>query len=579
MEPEIKEIEELNTKAWANRSAKLRNSYEIALNCKKKSIEIDYKKGIADSHKILGYCFWRFSDFTESLSHSLVAIELFKELKDKKGEADTMNNIGAVYMFQKEHEKRLECNLKCLELREQINDVDGVSSSQNNIGETYMEMGNLPKAIEWFQKCLQNPHSSVQTKSWAWFNLGKVEQQQNRWEESEKYFLLSLENSLSVNYEVLATDVYLSLGSFYQKKKEFAKAEEFLMNGLILAKRIGAREEIKNAYFILSNLKDEEGNTAEALEFFKKYHIAHVEIFNESNLQKIRDIEFQYEIDKISKEAEIERLKTVELKKANERIEKQSQIMHERNREITDSILYAAKIQQAILQEEEYVSKHLPEHFVLFKPKDIVSGDFYWMNEIGDDLFVSVADCTGHGVPGAFLTLLGTTFLNEITRQNHEIQPAEILEELRKRFIYELSPDGESRDGMDISLIKINLKTNEAVWAGANNPVWIINKNGEEKIIEADKQSIGYAELLEPFTNHPIQLNKADMIYLFSDGYADQFGGRLGKKFRKSNLLNLIKSIHHLEMNEQKEKLNSNFEEWKGKLDQIDDVCLIGMRI
>lgn len=583
MEPEIEEIEELNSKAWANRSAELRNSFELGLKSKNLALQLNYKKGIADSHKILGYCFWRFSDFTESLTHSLIAIQSFKELNDKKGEADTLNNIGAVYMFQKEHQKRLECNLQCLELREQINDTDGVSSSQNNIGETYMEMGDMPKAMEWFHICLENPHSSVETKSWAWFNLGKVENELENEAASEKYFLLSLENSLSVNYEVLATDVYLHLGALYEKRKEFKKAEEFTLKGLSLAEKNGAKEEIRNAYKILSSIKEKDGDVKNALKYFKKYHDVHAEIFNEFNTQRIRDIEFQYEIDKISKEAEIERLKTVELKIANERIEKQRQILHERNREITDSLLYAAKIQQAILKEEEYVSNHLPEHFILYRPKDIVSGDFYWAYEKNDFLYTAVADCTGHGVPGAFLTLLGNSFLNEITSHNEDISPAEILEQLRVKIIRELSPDGESRDGMDISLIKINLKTKLATWAGANNPLWIIDKQGESKSIEAEKQSIGYSEFIDDFINHEVQLNNGDMIYLFSDGYSDQFGGTTekvgGKKFRKSNLLTLLKSIHLLPLPEQKEKLNLVFDDWKGELEQVDDVCLIGMRI
>lgn len=381
MQQVFDDIDAINSKSWSQRSAELRKSFEAALGTKKSSLELGYKKGIADSHKILGYCFWRFSDFTESLSHSLIALDIFRELKDKKGEADTLNSVGAVYMFQKENEKRLDCNLKCLAIRKEIGDVDGVSSSQNNIGETYMEMDDLPKACEWFNACLENIHSTVQTKSWAWFNLGKVELQLENKPRSEKYFLISLENSLSVNYEVLATEVYLQLASLYLDRKEFRLAEDYAMNGLMLAKKTGAKEEIKNAYFVLSMVKDNNGDTSEALEFFKKYHITHTEIFNEFNAQRIRDIEFHFEIDKITREAEIERLKTVELKKANENIERQSKIVEERNREITDSLIYASKIQQALLKDEEHVSPHLPEHFILFRPKDIVSGDFYWAFE------------------------------------------------------------------------------------------------------------------------------------------------------------------------------------------------------
>lgn len=264
--------------------------------------------------------------------------------------------------------------------------------------------------------------------------------------------------------------------------------------------------------------------------------------------------------------------------KEKERINEIKIEIERKHKEITDSINYAKRIQVAILKDTDYVSPHLPEHFVLFKPRDVVSGDFYWTHEKENDWYVAAIDCTGHGVPGAFLTMLGSAFLNEICSVADLLTPAEVLNRLRDKIIKELSGQGEIKDGMDLSLCKINLKTKEMQWAGANNPLWYI-QNGEMKDITADKQPIGIYEIMKPFTNHTIQLAKGDSVYLFTDGYADQFGGPKEKKFKYKPLQESLKEMSPLSMAEQKEKLNETFENWKGKLEQTDDVCVVGIRV
>jgi serine phosphatase RsbU (regulator of sigma subunit)/hemin uptake protein HemP len=286
------------------------------------------------------------------------------------------------------------------------------------------------------------------------------------------------------------------------------------------------------------------------------------------------------------------------LQQQKEEMEIQKEALQLKNTEITDSILYARRIQRALLPAEEKVSTNLPDHFVLFRPKDIVSGDFYWAKENKPEnlWYVAAADCTGHGVPGAFLTMLGNSFLNEILSSGAPLTPAQVLNPLREKFIHELGQTGrtgENKDGMDVSLIRLNLKTLELQWSGANNPLWIINPNRShwpEKAvffgddmegieIKPDKQPIGYTDNPLPFTNHSVQLKKGDLIYIFTDGYADQFGGQKGKKFKSRSLKKLLLSIQHLSLNEQKKKLEENFEKWKGDLEQVDDVCIIGVRI
>jgi serine phosphatase RsbU (regulator of sigma subunit) len=264
-------------------------------------------------------------------------------------------------------------------------------------------------------------------------------------------------------------------------------------------------------------------------------------------------------------------------------IEEQRSIVIKRQAEIISSINYAKRIQDAILKSEEHVTEHLPEHFVIYKPKDIVSGDFYWVKEKGNYLYLAVADCTGHGVPGAFLTMLGSSFLNEIYAVERNLSPAEILDKLRLKFVKELSQSdeqGENSDGMDISLIRLNLRSKELAWAGANNPLWIRRKASQEiEIIKPDKEPIAHARVMTPFSNHEVKLEEGDSFYLFSDGYVDQFGGPKGKKFMAKALKELILSIQDKTIAEQKLVLDERFKNWKGELNQIDDVCMVGMRV
>ena len=262
-------------------------------------------------------------------------------------------------------------------------------------------------------------------------------------------------------------------------------------------------------------------------------------------------------------------------------VEIQKEIVEEKHRLITDSIHYAFTIQKAMLQGEDHINPQLPEHFVFFKPKDVVSGDFYWSKVVGDFCFFASVDCTGHGVPGGFMSVLGISLLNDILFDHDILNPAQVLEALNKRVITELdqsSREGSSKDGMDISLARINLKTLEMIWAGAHNPLYIF-RNGELTELKANKQPIGYYDYSKPFDNVSFQLQKKDMIYSYTDGYPDQFGGERDKKLKSSGFKDLLKDIQLLSIPEQKKYLDNHFKSWKGENEQVDDVCVIGMRI
>jgi len=265
-----------------------------------------------------------------------------------------------------------------------------------------------------------------------------------------------------------------------------------------------------------------------------------------------------------------------------------------------DSITYAKRIQSAILPPQKVVKEYLQESFILYKPKDIVAGDFYWMEQVGGKILFAAADCTGHGVPGAMVSVVCNNGLNRSVREYSLTDPGEILNKTRELILEEFEKsDEEVKDGMDIALC--SLEGNVLKYAGAHNPLWIIRSkrhsapdaesstneitgqaSNDEYVlyeIKANKQPIGKFDNPKPYTTHSIELMKGDSIYIFSDGYADQFGGEKEKKFKTANFKKLLLSVNDKPLEQQKELINQTFENWKGELEQLDDVCIIGVRI
>ncbi|MCH2235852.1 MAG: SpoIIE family protein phosphatase [Crocinitomicaceae bacterium] len=275
------------------------------------------------------------------------------------------------------------------------------------------------------------------------------------------------------------------------------------------------------------------------------------------------------------KQAELE----YEIVEATIEIRNQKDEISEQHKEITDSIVYAKRIQSAILPPINLVEDHLPEVFILYKPKDIVAGDFYWFSPLDRGALIAAADCTGHGVPGAMVSVLCNGALNRAVREFNLSEPGEVLTKTREIVIEEFEKSEEEvKDGMDIALCA--LEGRKLKYAGAHNPLWIIRNGGDEvEEIKADKQPVGKFENGDPFKTHEVELNEGDTFYLFSDGFADQFGGEKGKKFKSANFKRLLLSIQSKSIQEQLGLLDQAFESWRGNLEQLDDVCVIGVRV
>jgi serine phosphatase RsbU (regulator of sigma subunit) len=289
-----------------------------------------------------------------------------------------------------------------------------------------------------------------------------------------------------------------------------------------------------------------------------------------------------------------------EIESQRDEIEAQRDLLFSQKKEITDSIGYAQRIQVAVLPHKTFLDRVIPEYFVLFKPRDIVSGDFYWIKEVGSTIVTVVADCTGHGVPGAFMSMLGITLLNELFVEGHLGKPAAILEQLRTKIKAMLVQEGnirDQKDGMDMAITVIEKKSRELQYAGAYNPLYLIRETGQVSgkgpgskapvkgkgailyELEGDKQPIGIHWEESGFTNHKVGLKENDAIYLFSDGFVDQYGGDQRKKFKTVRFKELLLSVQSESMANQKKVLDEAFEKWRGPCEQIDDVCVIGVRV
>lgn len=267
---------------------------------------------------------------------------------------------------------------------------------------------------------------------------------------------------------------------------------------------------------------------------------------------------------------------------ALKQLEDKKRLLDQKHKEFTDSVLYAKRIQEAIMPSIDAVHKALKNGFIMYEPKDVVAGDFFWMEIPIEDpniVYFAAADCTGHGVPGAMVSVVCSTALTKALLEEGIRDTGRLLDRTRDLVITQLAKGGEEvKDGMDISLCALNTKTNQLQWSGANNPIWIVRKK-ELIDIKPVKQPIGKYTIQTPFISHQIELEEGDFLYVFTDGFQDQFGGPKGKKYKTANFKKLLLSINENSISDQKQIIESTFHDWKGELEQVDDVCIIGVKV
>jgi tetratricopeptide (TPR) repeat protein len=611
--------------------------YETCEAWMMKSLDI-YKQlndanGMANAYNNLGNIHYYQGDYKPAINFWTQSLKMKEKSGDKLGMANTLNNIGNIHKAQNDDTTAISYYQRSLKLYEEIDHTNGMGVTTSNLAGIYLDMGQTRKAFEMYSQCLKVGLENEDKKgiSDAYNGLGLVYKSQNNLDSSKAYFLKSLSIRESIGDTKGTSETNNHLAKVWLAMGNTKEAMQCAEKSMQLAKEMNSLSHIKNAAESLWKIHKKNGNSTKALEMHELFVDMRDSLESEENRMAIIRNEFEYAYEKqMAKDsiiaAEANKIKDAELYAKNLEsrqrklqnyillgilgvtliliaiifhrfrvtktqkgiIEHQKQqvdqaygILAIKNREITDSINYAKRIQYAILPAHKRVKECLNDSFILFQPKDIVAGDFYWLEERDGKILFAACDCTGHGVPGAMVSVICVNGLNRAVRENGLTEPAKILDKTREIVISEFEKsDDEVKDGMDVSLCSLSLKDMSLQWSGANNPLWIFRKETLQiEEIKPDKQTIAKVEHPKSFTTHQVKVNKGDIVYLFTDGFKDQFGGPKGKKFKASNLKKLLVSLHEESMETQKTRINEAFENWKGNLEQVDDVCIVGVRI
>ena len=543
-------------------------------------------------------------NYGKELKYHHQALDIFDRLNLPERQAMSYINIGKVYIAKKDHKTAADFFIKAYHIFEQAEDYPRVVTSLNNIAAVYMYAGENELSNLYFDKnlhLLETLDGMERNKAMVLYNSSGVLMKLKKYKEAEERLSEALILCKKLDDKESLAICYHNFGALYLEKKQYKEAKYNYNLSLELCLEIGFMElEIEN-YQHLAKVYENTGEYEKAYKNYRHYAAIKDSIFNKQ-VENINKVEKKYLEEKSAREIEAINIEKQEEEHQSNIIKiisggsililvlvivsvvfkyrdkkKSNLLLEEKNREITDSITYAKRIQSAILPPDRLVKELLPESFVLYSPKDIVAGDFYWLEQREGKILIAAADCTGHGVPGAMVSVICNNGLNRSVREYGLTEPGQILDKTREIVISEFEKSEEEvKDGMDIALCSI--EGMKLKYAGAHNPLWII-RNEEIIEIKANKQPIGKFDSLEPYTTHTIELIKGDNIYIFSDGYVDQFGGEKGKKLKSANFKKILFSIQHKNMEEQRKHLAHSFEKWKGQLEQIDDVCVIGFRV
>ena len=554
------------------------------------SEEIGDKKEIASSLSNLIRTLNGQGQAIEVMDYLSLSLKTREEgILSKSDIAISLNNIGAIYNAQGQTKEALNYYSRSLKIREKIGDKKGIASSLNNIGVIHIKQGQVKEALVYYNRSLKIREEIDDKKGIASSlnNIATIYSRQDKLEQAATYALRSLSISQQIGHPANIGQAASLLSIVYKKQEKGLKALEMYKLFITMRDSLENKETQKAATLQQAKYAYEKQKTLDAAVHDKRLAIEQEEKEQQQILTGSIAVGlglvvifllfvFNRLIITRKQKVVIEQQK-VEVEQQKEVVELAHNELEEKNQEIMDSIVYAKRIQSAILPPIKVVKEYLKESFILYKPKDVVAGDFYWLQHKNGKVLFAAADCTGHGVPGAMVSVVCNNGLNRSVREHGLTIPGEILDRTREIVAQEFKKSEEDvKDGMDIALCSI--EGMKLQYAGAYNPLWII-RDGELIETKANKQPIGQFENPRPYTTHSFDLEQGDAIYIFSDGYVDQFGGEKEKKFKSKAFRALLLSIQDKPMEEQKTIIDKTFETWKGDLEQIDDVCVIGVRV
>jgi serine phosphatase RsbU (regulator of sigma subunit) len=620
---------------WDNLGDNLR-----ALECFHRALEIRTGigdvKGMSSCLNNIGNVYDEEGDYPRALDNYLQGLRIAEKAQDSRHMSMLYGNIGNVYNLMKDYDKAIDYISQGMRQQTEIGDMIGVGISNINLAAIYYSIKDYQKSLQY----AFNAYAILKKMNYSrgvaasLNNIGNSFKALGQNDSAEHYLLIALQMGKATNDKDGLCNSEVDLGSVYENEKKYALAQQYTMEGIANAKDIGSLEFMMSGYNQLYSIASAMGDNMRALGYYKTYIQERDSLYNQNNTQKIvrSEMNFDFEKKQAAEKADQDKKDALqaeqdhrqkliiyfisgiallvlgfavfayrsylqkqkantELDEKNHKIEGAYTIIEDKNREITDSINYAKRIQSAMLPSKTEIQKAFPSGFVLFKPKDIVSGDFFFFAQrTNGEKILAAADCTGHGVPGAFMSLIGSEKLKDAVEQGKDA--GDILGLLNKgiRSSLHQSTDGSStRDGMDIALCTISPAplgppeggSTMVGYSGANRPLWII-RNGRTEIeeIKATKWAIGgFTEESQKFQAHEVKLNKGDAFYIFSDGYADQFGGPDGKKLTTRKFRELLLSLVSKPMHEQESALRDFIESWQGSREQLDDILVIGVRV
>jgi serine phosphatase RsbU (regulator of sigma subunit) len=579
------------------------------------------ERGTSAAYNNIGNMYSDQGKYPEALSYHMKSLKIKEHMNDKVGISMAYNNIGTIFQIQGKTDIAIDYQFKSLKIKEELDDKLGVSVAYSNIASLYADKKKYEEGLTYNFKSLKLKQElgDKAGEALCYSTIGTIYTAQKKTKDALTVQLKALKifEDIGDTKEIIATCILI--GRTYDEAHNYEQALHYNERALQKAKSIDYKEGEANAYQNLAKAHAGLNNYKKAFEYNNLYYEAKDSLLSKDVLKQVAEINTKYQTEKKEQEIQLltkdQQLKDKTLReqkvvriglfvglglllilsftlynryrfkqKANTLLEKQKKEIEEQNILITDSIDYAKTIQEAVFPSETKMKNYFPDSFVLYKPKAIVSGDFYLVEEKNEKIICTVADCTGHGIPGAFMSLLGFNMLENIIETKNYTSPSTILTELNHKMVATMSQDPSTdttvKHGMDASVITIDKESMQLQFAGAHNPLYQIRDNTLIEV-KADKMSVGSykgGELIE-FSNHTIPIQKGDVFYLFSDGFPDQIGGPKRKKFYYPPFKELLVSIHKMEMLDQKHFLDKTITSWQGERDQTDDILVVGIRI
>lgn len=619
----------------------------------------------------LSRAYWVKSDFPTSMRYALDCMALCDSTANLTEKIKCLNMMGLIYYEMSYHDKAIEMFNNAHQLSISTGDSSMLSRILGNLGDLYFNDSDTAKAFDFYVRALEiskKRHDDMNSST-NYLAIGQIYREQGRYVLAEEHLTEGLMLAYKVQDKQNISQCLSALAVLYKMTGNTDKYRDYSKEALDVAQSVGDLASVYESAYILYEYFREQEDFKEALRYYLIADAADDSMFNSYQNDEINRLQHSFEITKrqatieiLSKDKKLAELRSIlfaigsalflllgivifrsrqKAQRANTLLEKQKkEIVTQRDEiaaqrdivtqqkqqiekiytSLTDSIHYAENIQRAVIPDFHTMKEKIPfDFFVLYEPRDIVSGDFFYVEKRKDNLLIAVADCTGHGVPGALMSMLGVAFLNEIVSKEEVQSPAAVLEEMRKKIVHSLQQKSQEhtstysssaiKDGMDMSFIQLNTKTLELQFAGANHSLYLvsgysllasgkdlqslscidfggksdaINPGGLYEL-KGDKMPVGIHSFAKPFTNHTVQLQKGDTVYLMTDGFADQFGGKNGRKFMAKNLKKLLTAISGEAMEKQRALLSETFSEWKQNGDsqheQTDDMTILGVKV